>query len=61
MPFTQARRQIRITTPLGADQLLFLKLQGREALGRLFEYEAELLSEYDEHDLESLLGRKRSF
>jgi len=58
MPFTQARRQIRMTTPLGADPLLFRKLQGREALGRLFEYEAELLSEHDEFDLESLLGQR---
>jgi len=58
MTFAQAHRQIRITTPLGADQLLFLKLTGRETLGRLFEYEAELLSEHDELDLESLLGQR---
>jgi type VI secretion system secreted protein VgrG len=32
-----------VITPLGADQLLFSHLSGHEALGRLFEFELELL------------------
>jgi len=32
-----------VITPLGADQLLFSRLTGHEAMGRLFEFELELL------------------
>jgi type VI secretion system secreted protein VgrG len=32
-----------VITPLGADQLLFSHLSGHEAMGRLFEFELELL------------------
>ena len=36
-----------VTTPLGADQLLFDHLSGHEAMGRLFEFELELLRPAD--------------
>ncbi|MDD1617472.1 MAG: type VI secretion system tip protein VgrG, partial [Methylococcaceae bacterium] len=32
-----------VTTPLGADELLFSRLTGHDEMGRLFEFELELL------------------
>ncbi len=57
MSFTQANRQLRITTPLGKDKLLLASLKGSECLGRLFEYHADLLSESGDIALEKLLGQ----
>jgi type VI secretion system secreted protein VgrG len=58
MSFTQANRQLRISTPLGKDKLLLAGLKGSEALGRLFEYHAELLSDSGDIALENLLGQR---
>ncbi len=47
-----------VITPLGADQLLFNHLSGHEALGRLFEFDVELLrpEELGSVDSSTLLG-----
>ncbi len=58
MTHTQAKRQIRITTPLGADILLLAEFHGDEELGRLFEFTIELLSEQGDIALEALLGQR---
>ncbi|MEJ2455379.1 MAG: type VI secretion system tip protein TssI/VgrG [Candidatus Thiodiazotropha sp.] len=58
MSFTQANRQLGITTPLGKDKLLLASLKGSESLGQLFEYHAELLSEDGNIALEDLLGQR---
>jgi type VI secretion system secreted protein VgrG len=58
MTIAQANRQLRIKTPLGKDKLLLYQLQAQETLGRLFEYQVELLSEDDAIPLDALLGKK---
>lgn len=40
---TQDNRFVSVTTPLGKDILLFSRMSGYEELGRLFEYEVDLL------------------
>ena len=42
-------RQVTIDTPLGPEVLIFRRMTGREELGRLFEYEVEMVS--DKHDV----------
>jgi len=44
-------RVIEITTPLGADVLLFHRMRAREETSRLFEYEIDLLSRKADVDL----------
>jgi type VI secretion system secreted protein VgrG len=46
-----------VTTSLGANTLLFSKMNGAEEMGRLFEYEVELLSEEKYIDINKILGR----
>ncbi|MCU7871634.1 MAG: type VI secretion system tip protein VgrG [Candidatus Thiodiazotropha sp. (ex Lucinoma annulata)] len=58
MAFTQSNRQIQITTPLGPDELLILKMEAREELGRLFEFTVDLLSENESVAHDALLGKK---
>lgn len=53
---TQKNREIQIATPLGDDVLLFYKMNGREHLSQLFEYDVELFSESFDIDPEKLLG-----
>ena len=50
-------RPITITTPLGADVLQFRMMTGHEELGRLFEYEVELVSPDPTIDIGSLVGQ----
>ncbi len=57
MPATQSHRQIAVSSPLGADVLLFRRMTASEELGRLFELDLELLSENREIDPDSLLGQ----
>jgi type VI secretion system secreted protein VgrG len=45
--YTQAGRSLQITTPPGADQLLPVGFQGREATSQLFRFELDLLAEVD--------------
>jgi type VI secretion system secreted protein VgrG len=50
-------RPITITTPLGADVLQFRQMTGHEELGRLFEYEVELISPDPAIEIGSLVGQ----
>ena len=52
----QATRQVEVTSPLKDDALLFRSMTATEELGRLFEFELELLSEDHDLDLEKVLG-----
>ena len=54
--FTQANRQFAVSSPLGQDVLLLKRMSGKEELGRLFQYELELLSEEMSLDANKLLG-----
>ena len=56
MGATQQNRKIQVFTSLKDDTLLFYKMQGREALGELFRYDLELLSEDFDINPEALLG-----
>ena len=50
-------RPVTIETPLGADALTFVAMRGREALGELFEYTIDLVSDDTNVALNSLLGQ----
>jgi type VI secretion system secreted protein VgrG len=50
-------RDMEIDTPLGADVLLFHGLYGGEELGRLSEYQLDLLSTNAAVDLDKILGK----
>lgn len=54
---TQANRTIAVSTPLGDDKVAIQAVRGQEELGRLFQYELELLSEDDTLEFEKLLGQ----
>ncbi|MBE0436052.1 MAG: type VI secretion system tip protein VgrG, partial [Methylomicrobium sp.] len=51
-------RTISVISGLGSDQLLFKKMTGHEAMGRLFEFELELLrpEKYGAVDVGKILG-----
>ena len=49
-------RVMEITTPLGADVLLFHRMRAREELSRLFEYEIDLLSRQGDVNLDAILA-----
>jgi len=57
MARTQEFRQLAVATPLGDDVLLLRKMTGREELGRLFEYELDLVSEDHDIRLEDIVGQ----
>lgn len=50
-------RVMEITTPLGADVLLFHRMHAREEMSRLFEYHLELLSKRDDIAMDDVLGK----
>lgn len=54
---TQANRSIVINTPLGDDKVAIQSIRGHEEMGRLFQYELELLAEDDAIKFEDLLGQ----
>ncbi|MDX1607057.1 MAG: type VI secretion system tip protein VgrG, partial [Candidatus Competibacterales bacterium] len=56
MSATGANRPVAIASPLGDDVLLFHRMEGREQLGRLFEYQVDVYSEDDSIDFNALLG-----
>ncbi|MES9928925.1 MAG: type VI secretion system tip protein VgrG, partial [Candidatus Thiodiazotropha sp. 6PDIVS] len=58
MAFTQSNRQLQIKTPLGPDELLILSMEGKEELGRLFEFNIDLLSDNEAISHYDLLGKK---
>jgi type VI secretion system secreted protein VgrG len=47
---------MEIVTPLGEDVLLFHGMYAREEMGRLFEYQLDLLSTKDDVNLDKILG-----
>jgi type VI secretion system secreted protein VgrG len=57
MPRTQANRQAAISTSLGEDVLLLKSLSATEHLGRLFQFQVELLSENHELKFEDIVGQ----
>jgi len=57
MAITQEHRIFAVNTPLGEDVLVFYRMTGTEQLGRLFEYEIELLSEKTYIQLADMLGK----
>ncbi len=56
MALTQTHRPIAVSTPLDEDVLVITRMTGHEALGHLFEYQLELLSEDHEIKLDDMLG-----
>ncbi|MDH5326829.1 MAG: type VI secretion system tip protein VgrG [Gammaproteobacteria bacterium] len=52
------RGSLGISTPLGDDVLQLYSLNGTETLGRLFQYELELLSKDDNIDLDKILAQR---
>jgi type VI secretion system secreted protein VgrG len=54
---SQAQRFAFVTCPLGENTLLFHQMTGHEEMGRLFEYEIELLSEQQHIDINKVLGQ----
>ncbi|HEX8604412.1 MAG TPA: type VI secretion system tip protein TssI/VgrG, partial [Pseudoduganella sp.] len=55
---TQANRPVTVTCPLGADVLLFRRMQCSEALGRLFEWRVELASTRADIATGAVLGKE---
>jgi type VI secretion system secreted protein VgrG len=57
--YTQADRPLRLTTPLGPDKLLLIRLHGQERLSTLFRFELEMLADNETVvDFSQLLGQK---
>ncbi len=50
-------RAMEITTPLGKDVLLFHRMNAHEELGRLSQFEIELLSTHNDIDLDKILSK----
>ncbi|OMH25758.1 type VI secretion system Vgr family protein [Motiliproteus sp. MSK22-1] len=57
MSITQSDRIISIESPLGADVLVFRRMTGHESLGKLFEYNLEMLSEDSNIRYTDILGQ----
>ena len=53
----QETREIEIATPLGDDVLLFQRMTASEQLGRLFEYQLDVMSKDANIKLDDLLGQ----
>ena len=53
----QAARQVEISTPLGDDVLLFVRMSASEHLGRLFQFELDLVSKESEIKFADILGQ----
>lgn len=52
----QSQRQIALATPLGKDVLALRRMEGSEALGRMFQYHLDLMSSDDTVRHQELLG-----
>ena len=60
--YTQKKRFLYLTTPLGEDKLLLRSFRGEEGISRLFRFELELLAENStEVHFDKLIGQKVSF
>ncbi|MCP5158331.1 MAG: type VI secretion system tip protein VgrG [Gammaproteobacteria bacterium] len=57
MAVTQKHRIFAVNTSLGEDVLVFYRMIATEQLGRLFEYDLELLSERTDIELSDILGK----
>lgn len=57
MPASQDNRNFRITSPLGADVLLFYRMSGSDGMSELGEYQLDLLSEQSDIAIDDLLGQ----
>jgi type VI secretion system secreted protein VgrG len=57
MATLQSERAIEVTTPLGEDVLLFHRMTASESLGRLFQFNLDLLSNDPNIDFNRLLGQ----
>jgi len=53
----QDKRSVKITSPFGANVLLFARLSGTEHVSQPFHYQLELLSENGELDPDKILGK----
>lgn len=58
MAATQKNRIASVKSPLGEDVLLFRQMTASEELGRLYEFNLELLSSNESIKMEDVLGRK---
>ncbi len=56
MAAIQKNREIKVTSPLGDNVLLFYRMSGQESLSQPFAYELELLSEKDAIKPDKILG-----
>ena len=56
MGLSQEYRELKITTPLGADVLAIERVSGSVALGRPFEFVATAVAENDEFSFDDLMG-----
>lgn len=57
--YTQEKRLMEVTTPLGKDALLLVAFTGQEAISRLFSFQLDLLAENKtEVAFDKLLGQK---
>ena len=57
MSYTQKDRSIKVKTPLGDDALMLRAMSGKEELGRLFQFDLDLLSHDEQIKLEDVLGQ----
>ncbi len=57
MIFSQAERRSKVYSPFGGDALLLQRLSGREAVSDLYAFQLELLSELEELDFASVVGK----
>jgi type VI secretion system secreted protein VgrG len=55
--YTQAKRLLTVSSPLGEDVLLLSSFTGREEISRLFQFQLELLSEKDTIAPADIVGR----
>jgi type VI secretion system secreted protein VgrG len=52
-----ATKVMEIQTPLGSENLLFTRMRAHEELGRLFEYQIELVSPKGDINIDQILGK----
>ncbi|MFO1052667.1 MAG: type VI secretion system tip protein TssI/VgrG [Planctomycetota bacterium] len=57
MALAQENRILRVATPLGADAFALTAFRGRESLSELFEFELDLVTDADDLDIPSLVGK----
>ncbi len=57
MPFSQTERRSRVYSPLGGDALLLQHMNGKEAISDLFHFRLDFLSELEEIDFASVVGK----